>query len=187
MTEHSSYIQSLNISEKCQNRSRDLAFGEILIFLRKLEVKLRIFLKLIRKFQSIVEKSGIQKSEMKWAEWPLLNLYGLDKVQNEEAKSIFKILSSESIPSILYVIWRPHFEENMSLWSNDLLNQIIRGKDEAQDRKEEEEMKNSTSSVGVSRRRISVDFEISELFEDNLKMLWTALERGKLPSTLTKL
>ena len=62
--------------------------------------------------------------------------------------------------------------KNMSLWSNDLLNQIIRGNDEAQDRKEEEEMKSSTFSlVLVSRRRISVDFEISELFEDNLKML----------------
>ena len=118
----------------------------------------------------------MQTSEMKWAEWPLLNFYGLDSMQNKEVKSNFKILSFESISSILFMIGWPTLKKifiyGPTIFKSNSLSQRWSPRSE---RREGEEKRNLLRNQGKQKKHLT-DFEISELFEDNLKMLWTALE-----------
>ena len=119
-------------------------------------------------------------SKMKRIEASRPRKMGKVDLQDNESKPNLKILTSESTPTILYAIGWLDFEESMSRWPQDLLKQIIERNEAAQEQIEEEEKSIVFSSIDKHHTDSSKGFEVSKLFDSNLRELWTDLEEVEI-------
>ena len=85
-------------------------------------------------------------------------------------------LSSEDFSTIIYAIGCPEFEESMQKWSKNILTQIIKENNKAQDVMEEEKKGCPSPPAGRRSENTSTNNELSKLFENNLKELMTDLD-----------